>query len=251
MSLGNCNSEELAESIGAAVARGLRSVGINWNLAPVVDVNCNPNNPVIADVDFTAKPDIVTRLAGAWMAGSLKEGVACCLKHFPGHGDTHVDSHFDLPTVDKPFDELEKMEFFPFRQLAKNAPAIMTAHIIYSQLDSEHPATLSPKILRNILREQWGYKGVVITDALMMNAIKSRYGYAEAAGLALHAGADMVLAQGTPEEKTATVNYLKKAFDEGKLDRNQGAKSQQRLDVLAQLYPYQPSAYPAEYAGCG
>src|SRR6185295_12334311 len=127
---------------------------------------------------------VVTRLAGAWMRGSLREGVACCVKHFPGHGDTHVDSHRDLPEVDK---SLAALEFVPFRALRDAAPAMMTAHIVYPQLDPEHPATLSKRVLGTLLREGWGYDGVVITDSLVMKAIHERYGHDRAAVLALQA----------------------------------------------------------------
>ncbi len=102
MALGAANDPELAREVGAAVARAVRSLGFNWNFAPVLDLNNNPHNPVIAERSFGADPDTATRIALAWMAGSEAEGVACCVKHFPGHGDTHVDSHRALPTVDKP-----------------------------------------------------------------------------------------------------------------------------------------------------
>src|SRR5574341_755186 len=176
MALGAAGDEALAEQVGAAVARGLRGLGVNWNFAPVLDVNNNPANPVIAERSFGADPEAVARLAAAWMRGSLREGVACCVKHFPGHGDTHVDSHHALPTVDKSLAELEALELKPFRALAPQAPAVMTAHIVYPQLDAEHPATLSPRVLGGLLRESIGYDGVVITDALMMKAVHERYG---------------------------------------------------------------------------
>ena len=101
------------------------------------------------------------------MEGAMSEGVACCIKHFPGHGDTHTDSHRALPTVDKSLAELEELELVPFRALAGTAPAVMTAHIVYPQIDPEHPATLSRKLLTGVLRESIGYSGVVITDALI------------------------------------------------------------------------------------
>ncbi|MBK3018868.1 beta-N-acetylhexosaminidase, partial [Klebsiella pneumoniae] len=168
---------------GAAVARGLLGIGINWNFAPVVDINNNPANPVIAERSFGESAETVTRLAGAWMQGSLSEGVACCIKHFPGHGDTHVDSHLDLPTVAKSRAELDALELRPFRALREAAPSVMTAHIVYPAIDPDYPATLSRTILGGILREELGYDGVVITDALMMKAIADRYGYARAAVL--------------------------------------------------------------------
>lgn len=226
-----------AEAVGAAVARGLKSLGINWNFAPVLDVNNNPANPVIAERSFSSDPDEVTRLARAWMQGSLREGVACCVKHFPGHGDTHVDSHHALPTVDKSRAELDALELRPFKALAGEAPAMMTAHIVYPQLDAERPATLSPALLGGILRQDLGYDGVVITDALMMKAVAERFGYARSAVMAIAAGADMVLAQGSPQEQLVAIGALREAFASGALTRQQGETANRRLDLLAAAYP--------------
>lgn len=244
MALGAADDEALAEQVGAAVARGLRSLGINWNFAPVLDVNSNPANPVIAERSFGQDPLAVTRLARAWMRGSLAEGVACCAKHFPGHGDTHVDSHLALPTVDKSRAELDAVELLPFRELRGETPALMTAHIVYPQIDAEHPATLSRRVLGAILRDEWAYDGVVITDALMMRAIAERYGHGRAAVMALAAGADMVLAQGTRAEQEATLAALRQAFAGGALTAAAGARSETRLDTLARRYPVQHPPYP-------
>lgn len=252
MALGAAGSEELAREVGAAVARGLRALGINWNFAPVLDVNSNPANPVIAERAFGETPDRVARLAGAWMAGSLAEGVACCVKHFPGHGDTHQDSHHDLPTVDKPLAALEALELAPFRTLAPVAPAIMTAHIVYPQLDAAHPATLSKTILGGLLRERWGYDGVVITDALMMKAVADRWGYAQAAVLAIGAGADLVLAQGPLSEQERALAALDAAIADATLGADTVARAAMRLDALARRYPLPAGGqarYPAEQRG--
>lgn len=244
MALGAAGSEALARDVGAAVARGLRSLGINWNFAPVLDVNSNPHNPVIAERSFGEDPATVQRLAGAWMQGSLAEGVACCVKHFPGHGDTHVDSHLALPCVDKDREALEQMELLPFKALKDVAPAMMTAHIVYPRLDPEHPATLSPAILGGILRQDWAYDGVVITDALMMRAIAERYGYARASVMAIAAGADMVLAQGSPQEQAQAIAALSAAFGDGSLASARGLQSRRRLDRLAAQFPVRHAPYP-------
>jgi beta-N-acetylhexosaminidase len=248
MALGAADDEEQAEAIGAAVARGLRAIGVNWNFAPVLDVNNNPANPVIAERSFGADPDRVAALARAWMRGSLREGVACCVKHFPGHGDTHVDSHHALPTVDKSRAELETLELVPFRALAHGpdaAPAMMTAHIVYPQIDASHPATLSRPILSGLLREAIGYDGVVITDALFMKAVHERYGHARAAVLALQAGADMPLAQGSLEDQAATVQAIEEALREGDLLPQHVLRSQARLSALARRYPAATAEYGA------
>jgi beta-N-acetylhexosaminidase len=244
MALGAADDAQLARAVGAGVARGLKSLGVNWNFAPVLDVNNNPANPVIAERAFSDDPEAVARLAGAWMQGSLAEGVACCAKHFPGHGDTHVDSHLHLPFVDKSRAELDALELKPFHALRHEAPALMTAHIVYPQLDADHPATLSPVLLAGLLRQEWGYDGVVITDALMMKAVADRYGYARAAVLALQAGADMVLAQGSLDEQQQSLDALRAAFAEGQIERRVGERAQARLDALAARYPVAPGAYP-------
>jgi beta-N-acetylhexosaminidase len=215
----------------------LKSLGVNWNFAPVLDVNNNPANPVIGERSFSNDPAEVSRLAAAWMRGSLKEGVACCVKHFPGHGDTHVDSHHALPTVDKSREELDALELVPFKALAARAPAMMTAHIVYPQIDPDRPATLSPQLIGSILRQDWGYDGVVITDALMMKAVAERFGYARSAVMAIEAGADMVLAQGSLAEQLVAIDALRDAFASGRLTPEQGETANRRLDTLAAAYP--------------
>ena len=251
MALGAVDDEALCEEVGAAVARGLRSLGINWNFAPVLDVNNNPGNPVIAERSFSEDPDTVARLAGAWMRGSLREGVACCVKHFPGHGDTNVDSHHALPTVDKSIAELEALELRPFRALAHAhgdtpaAPAVMTAHIVYPQIDPDHPATLSRPILTGLLRQSIGYDGVVITDALFMKAIHEKYGHALGAVMALQAGADMPLAQGNLDEQAAAVKAIEAALQQGHLLPADVKRSEARLVDLATKYPVSPRPYDA------
>ena len=245
MALGAADDPVLAHSVGAAVARGLKGLGINWNFAPVLDVNNNPANPVIAERSFSADPLQVARLAEAWMQGSMEEGVACCVKHFPGHGDTHTDSHHALPSVDKSMADLEALELVPFRALADTAPAVMTAHIVYPQIDPEHPATLSHTMLTGVLRQAIGYRGVIITDALMMKAVHDRYGHARAAVLSLQAGADLVLAQGARHEQLAALQAITAAMDAGSLKPHSMRSACDRVDALAQRFPLVSVDYTA------
>ncbi len=179
----------------------------------------------------------------AWMAGSEAEGVACCVKHFPGHGDTSVDSHRDLPMVDKALAELAQFEFAPFRLAAGSAPAMMTAHIIYPALDAELPATMSRRILTGLLREEWQYRGVVITDAMDMHAIAHRYGAGHAAVMALVAGADMVMALGSAEVQEETIAAIAAAIDDGSLPMADVEQKLARLSQLARSYPCQQREY--------
>jgi beta-N-acetylhexosaminidase len=246
MALGAADDPALAREVGAAVARAVRSLGFNWNFAPVLDLNNNPHNPVIAERSFGADPLLAARLAMAWMAGSASEGVACCVKHFPGHGDTHVDSHRDLPTVDKPLEELERFEFAPFRIAAGQAPAVMTAHIVYPALDPVNPATMSHAILTGILRDGFNYDGVIITDGMDMHAIAHRYSAGQAAVNALVAGADMVMAIGTRETQVETVQAIAAAIRDGVLPLAEVEAKLARLAKLADAHPPRAIAYARE-----
>jgi len=248
MGLGAADDTELAHRTGAAVARAVKALGFNWNFAPVLDLNNNPHNPVIAERSFGAEPKRAAELAMAWMAGSHAEGVACCVKHFPGHGDTHVDSHRDLPTVNKPLEQLEAFEFAPFKMAAPQAPAMMTAHIVYPSIDPDNPATMSPAILEKLLRKDWQYRGVIITDGMDMHAIAGRYGVGNAAVRALTAGADMVMALGTTETQNETLDAIAKALAEGALSDEQVQERLDRLSALARAYPCKPRSYKEDAA---
>jgi beta-N-acetylhexosaminidase len=246
MALGAANDPALARDVGAAVARAVRALGFNWNFAPVLDLNNNPHNPVIAERSFGADPMQATRIALAWMEGSESEGVACCVKHFPGHGDTHVDSHRDLPTVDKSREELERFEFAPFRLAAPQAPAMMTAHIVYPALDPVNPATMSHAILTGVLREQFDYQGVIITDGMDMHAIAHRYSAGQAAVNALVAGADMVMAIGSRETQVETVHAIAAAIRDGRLPLPEVEARLARLGRLADAHPAGATGYAME-----
>ena len=248
MGLGAADDTDLAYRTGAAVARAVKSLGFNWNFAPVLDLNNNPHNPVIAERSFGAEPQRAAELAMSWMAGSHAEGVACCVKHFPGHGDTNVDSHRDLPTVDKPVEELDRLELAPFRIASAAAPAMMTAHIVYPTLDPDNPATMSRRILTGLLRDEWQYKGIVITDGMDMHAIAGRYGVGNAAVRALTAGADMVMALGTPQTQDETLDSIAAALAAGELTAQDVQQRLDRLAALALAYPCQPRQYTEDAA---
>jgi beta-N-acetylhexosaminidase len=246
MALGAADDTALARDVGAAVARAVKSMGFNWNFAPVLDLNNNPRNPVIAERSFGADPARAAALAMAWMDGSESEGVACCVKHFPGHGDTHVDSHRDLPTVDKNLAELERFEFAPFRSAAPHAPAVMTAHIVYPALDPHNPATMSRAILTDLLRGAMGYEGVIITDGMDMHAIAHRYKAGEAAVNALVAGADMVMAIGSRATQEETLDAIAAAIADGTLPMDAVRARLDRLDRLAKAHPAGSVPYVSE-----
>lgn len=186
----------LAEKYAAIIGQELLSVGINMNLAPVVDVNNNPNNPVIGDRSFGASPQIVIEFGAKALEGYRKVGILTTLKHFPGHGDVEVDSHLDLPLVGKSLEELERLELRPFVELAPAADAIMTAHLLVPALDAEHCSTLSKNTL-SYLRHTIGFHGVIISDSLVMSGVlKKCQSVDEAAIQALEAGCDILLLGG-------------------------------------------------------
>jgi beta-N-acetylhexosaminidase len=200
-----CRNESAAEGLGAATAAELRAVGIDMNFAPVLDVDSNPRNPVIGDRAFSGDPHTASALGIAFAKGSLSRGILPVGKHFPGHGDTFADSHKELPVVRAGRETLLRRELLPFRRAARaGIPALMTAHVMYPALDRALPATLSRKILHDLLRERMRFRGAIISDALEMKAISDRYGIAEAAVLAVTAGCDVALVcRGEPAQEEA------------------------------------------------
>jgi len=191
LSRGGCAS---ASEVGKVFARELRAAGFNLDYAPVLDVDSNPQNPIIGDRAFAADPDRVAEVALAFLDGLQSEGVMGCGKHFPGHGDTHEDSHLTLPKVEKSLAELEACEFPPFaRAIAAGIPLLMTAHVVYSALDTDWPATLSEKILGDLLRKRMGFEGLIISDDFFMKGIAAKWSLEEAAERFLRVGGDLVL----------------------------------------------------------
>lgn len=195
-----------AEQWGAITAQEALGIGINWVLAPVVDVNNNPDNPVINVRAFGDNPEVVSQLAGAFIRGAKQHPVLTTAKHFPGHGDTATDSHLDLPIIPHSRTRLEEVELPPFSNaIATGVDAIMSAHLLIPSLDEEKPATLSEQILTRLLRQDMGFAGLVVTDALVMGAIANRYGANTAPILAIEAGADILLMPVDPEAAITAV----------------------------------------------
>ena len=192
--LGRAGSDALAERFGRALARELKAAGITLDYAPVLDIHTNPKNPVIGDRALAEKADEVARLGAAIVRALQSEGVAACGKHFPGHGDTSTDSHLELPLVEHPPDRLRAVEFEPFRAAIREQVAfIMTAHVLVPALDELRPASLSPRIVRDLLRDELGFQGVILSDDLEMKAISARTTVPMAAVEAIAAGCDAVL----------------------------------------------------------
>ena len=195
-----------AEALGAATAQEALAIGLNWVLAPVVDVNNNPDNPVINVRAFGDDPEIVSQLTTAFIQGAKRFPVLTSAKHFPGHGDTTTDSHLDLPIIEHNLARLQQIELPPFKAaIAAGVDTVMSAHLQLPALDPTAPATLSPKILTGLLRHELGFNGLITTDALVMGAIANRYGPNEAVVMAVEAGADILLMPADPEGAIAAV----------------------------------------------
>jgi len=208
MAVGATGDRDLARQVGQAAAEELLAMGVNMDLGPVVDVNTNPNNPVIGVRAFGSRVDDVEQLGAETVTGIQGVGVSAVAKHFPGHGDTAVDSHRDLPVVPHPLERLEATELRPFQAaIAAGVDGIMTAHLYLPAVEPRPnvPATLSHAVLTGLLREQLGYQGLILTDALDMDAIKKDRTAAEAAVEAFEAGADLLLIAGITEEDRAVL----------------------------------------------
>jgi beta-N-acetylhexosaminidase len=204
--------------IAGVTARRLHALGFDWDFAPVADVHSEPDNPVIGPRAWGTTPAQVTANAGAWLAGFQGSGVATCVKHAPGHGDTRTDSHLALPVCDADLATLEAREFVPFRAHAA-ADSLMTAHVVYPALDPGVPATFSRAIVQGVLRERLGFRGVVITDALEMQGAAAGRTPAEAGLAALAAGCDLLLYAHWNEDVRRARYTMADAVVEGRVDR--------------------------------
>ncbi len=220
MALGAIGSEQVVYNVAQATGRELKALGINMNLAPVVDVNNNPANPVIGVRSFGEDPHQVARLAAAAVKGYRAAGVISDLKHFPGHGDTAVDSHLALPTISSTLEQLEAIELVPFKSgIEAGAESVMIAHISFPALTHQEalPATVSPALVRGLLREKLGFDGVIISDCMEMNAVAETIGTERAAFMALQAGVDLVLVSHTYARQLGSIEAIQLALQAGDL----------------------------------
>ncbi|MGB8941920.1 MAG: glycoside hydrolase family 3 protein, partial [Streptomyces sp.] len=210
--LGAVDDTALTRDVAAELGRRLAACGVNLNWAPSADVNSNPDNPVIGVRSFGADPLLVARHTAAYVEGLQSAGVAACTKHFPGHGDTAVDSHHDVPRIGVDPEVLRARDLAPFRAaIAAGTRAVMSAHILVPSLDAEYPATLSRRILTGILREELGFDGLIVTDGMEMQAISATYGIERGSVLAIAAGADAICVGGGLADD-ATVLRLRDAL---------------------------------------
>lgn len=257
MALGAVGDEQSAYDVALAAGLELRALGVNLNLAPVVDVNNNPANPVIGVRSFGEDPQQVARLANAEIRGYQSAGVATCIKHFPGHGDTATDSHLAMPTVPYDMERLEQIELIPFKSgIAAGTDAVMTAHIYFPVLagESQLPATLSPAVIRQLLREQLGFSGVIMTDCLEMNAISETVGVARGAVLAQQAGNDLILISHRYDRQVAGIEAIKAAVQAGEISPEQIRQSVERILALKERLQsqgqQQSNGQSLDWVGC-
>ncbi|MGX9884093.1 glycoside hydrolase family 3 protein [Streptomyces sp. NPDC002276] len=235
--LGAVDDVDLTREVAHELGRRLAACGVNLNWAPSADVNSNPSNPVIGVRSFGADPELVARHTAAYVTGLQAAGVAACTKHFPGHGDTAVDSHHALPRIDAESAVLERRELRPFRAaIAAGTRAVMSAHILVPTLDPDHPATLSPHILTDLLRGRLGYDGLIVTDAIEMQAIAATYGIERGAVIAIAAGADaLCVGGGLADDETVRRlrDALVRAVRAGELPEERLAEAAERVRGLA------------------
>lgn len=249
--VGMLGDAEIARRVGAVLARELRAVNVDLDFAPVLDVDTNPANPVIGDRSFSPDPEVVARLGAALIEGMQAEGVAACAKHFPGHGDTQQDSHVDLPRLPHPMERLEAVELLPFRRVAPFVASIMTAHVVFETLDAERPATMSRPALDGILRDRFGYDGVVISDDLEMKAIADHFPVEEAVVEGVLAGVDLFLVCHHEEVQAKAIEALVDAVRKGRVPESRIAEAGRRIDRLVERYVRPPVAPEARAVlGC-
>lgn len=230
MGVASTGDPRCAYEAALLTARQLAPLGVNFNLAPVADVNSNPENPVIGVRSYGDTPARVAEFVRQAVRGYVDGGVLSAAKHFPGHGDTAVDSHLGLPRVDKTLDELLACELVPFRAaIDEGIPAVMTTHILFPKIDADAPATMSRAIITGILRERLGFAGLIISDCMMMDAIAKYYGTVNGCMAALHAGVDLVFVCHSAELCAQACEEAARRLSAGELSSAEMESSAQRV----------------------
>lgn len=251
MAIASTGNPENAYRAGYITGQELRAMGVNFNLAPNMDINSHADNPVIGVRSYGDTPETVCRYGLEMIRGLADAGVASSAKHFPGHGDTNVDSHLSLPKVDKPLQELEQNELRPFAEAIKaGIPSIMTTHILFPQLEPKKiPATMSRKIVTELLRQRMGFQGLVISDCMEMSAIKQYYGTVNGIVSAMKAGVDMVFVSHTPSVAVEAVKAVLQELENGSMDTAEMDASIQRILACKEKYIH-TELLPLEIVGC-
>lgn len=232
-----------AREVASSMAVELKSLGINVSWAPVADIFSNPNNPIIGPRAFDTTPEAAAQYAREYFLGLKESGIIACAKHFPGHGDTSTDSHLALPVLNLTKEAIEKRELIPFKTLiAEKIPLIMTAHILFPEIGGDKPATFSKPILNQILREELGFQGVVVSDDLDMKAVADMYSKSGTVAHTLNAGCDIFLMCGNlPSSSTERIDFIAqdfaKSLENGSLDELVVEAANQRINKLLSQTP--------------
>ncbi|MCB9524692.1 MAG: beta-N-acetylhexosaminidase [Myxococcales bacterium] len=230
--LGSLGSVSVAYEVGAVMGRELSAAGFNLNFAPVLDLNTNPDNPVIGTRALSDDPETVVNLARAVVRGLHDNSLIACGKHFPGHGDTREDSHLTLPVCDLDAETLRNREWRPYQKLAQSSPhldMVMTAHVVFPKIDPDKPATMSRTLLQDHLRLELGFKGLIVTDDLEMGAISQTMSIEDAAVQALEAGNDLFLVCHTVDKQVAVLETLLKLWEQKKYPKHLWDKAFRRI----------------------
>lgn len=234
--IGKANNEEYSYKIGELIGERLQALGFNLNFAPVLDINSNPNNPVIGKRAFGSTIDVVKKHGIQTMEGIKSKNIIPVIKHFPGHGDTNIDSHIDLPTINKNLEELEKLEFAPFdKAIERGADMVMTSHILFRKIDKNNPATFSKEIITNILRERLKFNGVIITDDMTMGGLKN-YNIIDASVKALKADCDIILVCHGYENQVKIIEGIKEEVKGANISEKEIDKKVYRILKLKEKY---------------
>lgn len=238
MALAQTGDKKNAYEAALLTGQELRELGINFNLAPVLDINNNPHNPVIGVRSFGPDSTVVTEYGCEMVKGYLDSGIMCSVKHFPGHGDTAVDSHLSLPCIGKFYEELEKEELVPFKEaFRKGVPAVTLAHILFPRIEKENlPVTMSETMIQGILRKKLGFQGLVISDCLEMNAIKEYFGTAFGAKKAIMAGADLIFISHTAGLAAEAAREIEKAVETGEIPMSRIDDAVERILAYKKRY---------------
>lgn len=232
--VGDHDSPQLAFEVGQALGQELLAVGINMDFSPCIDVFINPENEVIGDRAFSSDPEIVAKIASGMIRGFKKAGLVSCVKHFPGHGYTAVDSHFDLPVDSRTWNQLLETEVIPYKKCFKSkVEFLMTAHILFENIDAKNPVTLSEKFLKGHLRDELGYQGLIITDDLDMKALSKNSSAEDLTYDAFLAGANMFLFCNNPESHILGVESMMDRI--GQLNDQQLAHIQDSFNMIADV----------------
>lgn len=235
--IGELNQKELSYEVGDVIGKELRAFGLNMNFAPVLDINSNPKNPVIGDRALGDEPTRVSNLGIQTMKGLQAQNIISVVKHFPGHGDTSVDSHIGLPMVNHDLERLKRLELIPFSAAIENeVDVIMLAHILLPKIDQEYPASFSKIVITDLLRNEMKFDGVVITDDMTMGAIVKNYDIGEAAVKSIQAGSDIVLVCHDYLKEEAVLKAIRKAAENGSISEDRIDQSVYRILKLKQKY---------------